>query len=182
MALQDQAKLTYEDFVLFPDDGKRRELIDGQLHVTPSPLVRHQVVAGMIYYLILSHLEAHGGGQVFIAPLDVLLSDVDIVEPDVIFVSDSDSDVITTKNLKGPPTLLVEVLSDARRDRGLKRDLYGKAGVAEYWIVDAQADRVEIYRSAGGRYGEPEILTPGETFKTKHLPGLEIDLTILFKR
>src|SRR5512147_179146 len=80
-------KLTYDDFLLFPDDGKRHELIDGEHYVTPSPNLRHQRISGNLYFLIRAYLEAHPIGDVFYAPLDVVFSDYDVVEPDLLYVS-----------------------------------------------------------------------------------------------
>src|SRR5215471_9516977 len=80
-------KLTYEDFLLFPDDGKRHELIDGEHYVTPSPTTKHQHVSGNLHWLLRSYLEAHPIGRVFYAPLDTIFSDFDIVEPDLLYMS-----------------------------------------------------------------------------------------------
>lgn len=177
-----EPKLTYEDYLRFPDDGLHRELIDGQVHVTAAPSVRHQRLVLRIAFAIESHLRHVGGGEVFVAPFDVVLSDVDVVEPDVVYVSDADAGALTEANLRGAPTIAIEVLSDPRRDRRLKRDLYERAGVAEYWIVDPEADRVEVHRREGERYVKPEILEPGETLTTAHLPRLSIDVAELLRR
>lgn len=182
MASEPKHLLTYEDFCAFPDDGLRREIIDGELFVTPSPLVRHQELAGRLFNALYNHIKAHGGGRVFIAPLDVLLSEHDIVEPDIIFVADETTDIIKEKHLVGSPTLLIEVLSNARTDRVRKRDAYARTGVPEYWIVDGKADRVEVYRLTGTRYTKPEILEAGEVLTTPQIRGLEVDLTELFAR
>jgi len=182
MALRRSPKLTYHDYVLFPDDGKRREIIDGELYVSPSPTTRHQEIVLRLAVAFSRFLEDAGGGRVFVAPLDVVLFDTDIVEPDIVFVSDADADVITEKNIKGTPTLLVEVLSDPARDRRLKRGRYARFGVKEYWIVDPDADRVEVYRLAEDGYGKPEIAEPPERLTTNLLPGLDVDLTKLLRR
>lgn len=182
MAVQPRHKLTYEDYVLFPDDGRRHEVIDGEEYVNPAPNTRHQRVAGLIYYRIREHLERHGGGEVFSAPCDVLLSDTDVVQPDLIFVSDRDAGVITENNVQGPPTLVIEIVSDPRLDRLTKRDLYAKYRVPEYWVVDPDADRVEVYRLTDGSYAKPQILEPGETLTTDAIPGLALDLAHLLRR
>lgn len=108
---------TYEDYVDFPDDGKRYEIVDGEVYVTPAPNLRHQDIVGLLYRRIADHLDRHGGGRVFFAPVDVVLSATNVVEPDIVFVADADRDRITAANLQGPPTLAVEVLSDPRHDR-----------------------------------------------------------------
>ena len=174
--------LSYADLESFPDDGLRRELIGGELYVTPSPFTRHQEIVFRLSGLFYSHLTHHGGGRAFPAPLDVVLSDQDVVEPDVVFVTDSDAEAVGVKNVTGIPSLVIEVLSDARRDRVLKRDLYERFGVPEYWIVDGEADRVEVYRFDRGRYGKPEIFEPGETLTLDSLPGFAIDVATLLSR
>ena len=105
-------RFTYDDFVLFPDDGKRHEIIDGEHYVTPSPNVRHQVLVGRLGFEIELYLRANlGTGQVFLSPLDVVLSHWDVVEPDLLFVAGDQPDILTEKNIQGPPALVVEVLT-----------------------------------------------------------------------
>lgn len=176
------AALTYADLASFPDDGLRRELIDGELIVSPSPRLRHQEVLARLYLLFGNHVAASGGGKVYFAPLDVLFSDTNVVEPDLLFVADDRLEILTEMNVQGSPTLVVEVLSNPRIDRVRKRDLYARFGVAEYWVVDPDADRVEVHRLHGDAYAKPEILEPGETLTYNRLPGLQIDLRKLFAR
>lgn len=165
-----------------PDDGLRRELIDGEEYVMPSPNARHQNVVLELAFAIKQHLKDHEGGRVFVAPFDVVLSDFDVVQPDVIFVSDGDAGVITEANIKGAPTLVIEVLSDPARDRRKKRDLYAHNRIPEYWVVDPDSDRVEVYRLTGESYAKPEIFEPGEPLSTGAIPGFTLDLADLFRR
>jgi Uma2 family endonuclease len=174
--------LTYDDLFSFPNDGLRRELIDGELIVSPSPRVRHQEIVGVLFNALWNHVHDHGGGRVFVAPLDVLLSDMNVLEPDIFFVAESQLEIITEPNIKGVPALVIEVLSDPRIDRVRKRDVYARFGVPEYWIVDPDADRVETYRLRGEAYGKPEILEPGEALTYEALPDFTIDLASLFSR
>lgn len=182
MVTSPRPKLRYEDLADFPDDGLRRELIDGEVYVTPSPSVRHQDIVLRLATAFAVHLESHGGGRVFVAPLDVLLGDHDVVEPDVIFVADAASDVIGTPNLRGVPSLLVEVVSDAARDLRLKRDRYERFGVPEYWAVLPDADRIEVYRLGPQGYGKPAIVEPGETLSPRALDSLTIDVAAILRR
>jgi Uma2 family endonuclease len=174
--------LTYADLAAFPDDGLRREIIDGELIVSPSPRVRHQRISARLFLVLGNHVARHGGGEVLFAPMDVLFSDRNVVEPDILFVADDQAGITTEMNIQGSPALLIEVLSEPRIDRVRKRDLYMRFAVPEYWIVDPEADRVEIYRLQGDAYGKPQILEPGETLTYERMPGLEIDLTKLFAR
>lgn len=182
MAVDRSRLLTYEDFLSFPDDGVRREIVEGEMLVTPSPDLRHQDLAGFIYVAFFNHIRTSGGGRVFVAPLDVRLSEHDVVEPDVIFVGPDRLGILEEKYLLGSPTLLVEVISNPRTDRVRKRDLYARAGVPVYWIVDPDADRVEVYRLADGVYGKPDILEAGDVLRVDELPGFSIDLSELFAR
>ena len=175
-------RMTYADYSALPDDGLRRQVIDGEVFVTPAPSIRHQNVVGNLFVALKVHLLAHGGGQVFIAPCDVVLSDHDVVQPDVVFVADDWIDVITTANIQGVPTLVIEVVSDSIMDRGRKRDLYARAGVPTYWVVDPDGDRIEVYRLAGGLYDPPLILEPGATRGIAEVDGFVLDLTTVFRR
>ncbi len=180
--MREKTAFTYADLASFPDDGLRREIIDGELIVSPAPRLRHQRVSLRLSVALANHITASGGGEVFSAPVDVVLSDTNVVEPDILFVADEQREIMTELNVQGAPALLIEVLSDPRIDRVQKRDLYARFGVAEYWVVDPDADRVEVYRLHGDSYSKPEILEPGETLTYDRLPGMGIDLTQLFAR
>ena len=181
-----RVKLTYDDFLLFPDDGKRHELIDGEHYVTPSPNRSHQVIAGNIFALLWTHLDAHGGGQAFTAPFDVVFSNFDVVEPDVLFVSDQRaSQIMTAMNVQGAPDLVVEVGSPStrRRDEKLKHQLYERFGVSEYWVVDPDLELVKVFRPVESRYVRVHELTneQGDVLTTPLIPGLELPLVRIFK-
>lgn len=177
-----RATYTYADLATFPDDGLRREIIDGELIVTAAPYLRHQKLVGELHGQFWTHLKTHGGGQIYIAPADVVLSDINVVEPDLLFVADDQLQILTEKNVQGAPSLVIEVASDSRMDRVRKRDLYARFGVPVYWVVDPETDRVEVYRLAGETYGKPELYEPPETLAYDSLPGLVIDLAALFAR
>ena len=170
-------KLTYADYLLFPDDGLRHEIIGGEHFVTPSPVTRHQRISLNLLYLIRSYLEEHAIGELFGAPFDVLLSDFDVVVPDVVFISNRRSRFITPKNLQGPPDLAIEILSPSTRsrDKRLKRDLYEHVGVQEYWMVDPDTDVVTVFRrAAAGTFEEPIEYGSGQILTTPLFPGLEL--------
>ena len=177
-------KLTYDDYVLLPDDGLRHEIIDGEHYVTASPATRHQRIAGSLYYLIRGHLEAHPAGEVFIAPFDVILSRFDVVEPDLIYLSRSRSHLLTEKNLQGAPDLAIEILSSSTRSRDerLKRDAYERTGVDEYWLVDPDEDAIVVFRRGAAGFQEPARLSKssGHPLTTPLLPGFELPLDKVF--
>jgi Uma2 family endonuclease len=178
-------KLTYDDFVLFPDDGRRHELIDGEHFVTPSPNRRHQVVLANLFRALDAAARAHGAGKVFFAPFDVVLTPYDVVEPDLLFVSAGRAAILTDANVQGPPDLVVEVLSPSgrRQDEVLKRDLYDRGGVVEYWLVDPEAETVKVFRRGDeGRLGRPELLgsREGDSLSTPLIAGLLAPLADVF--
>jgi Uma2 family endonuclease len=179
-------KLTYDDFVLFPEDGQRHELIDGEHYVTRSPNLRHQAISGNLYLLVANWLEAHPVGRVLYAPLDVVFSRFDVVEPDLLYMSNTRAaEVATEPNIQGSPELAVEIGSPStrKRDETIKRRLYERFGVDEYWIVDPRVDVVRVYRRTGGRFGRPIDLSreAGDVLTSPLLAGLEMALARIFR-
>jgi len=180
-------KLTYDDFVNFPDDGLRHELIDGEHYVTPSPATKHQRVSGRLFVALFNYFEASPIGEVFHAPFDVVLSHFDVVEPDLLIVLAGQSEIVTDKHVRGAPAIVVEILSPGTRrvDQRIKRDLYERVGVREYWLVDPERDAVVIHRrSAEGTLGgEAELLaSSGDELRSSLLPDWSIELRALFKQ
>ena len=180
-----QTRLTYDDFVLFPDDGKRHEIIDGVHYVTPSPRLIHQQLLGRLHLAIATFLEDRQGvGEVFLSPLDTIFTPWDIVEPDLMFVAGDQRSILTEKNIQGAPALVVEILSPGtrRRDQGIKRQLFDRGGVREYWLVDPQSQEVTSHRrAADGSFPRVERLGRDETLTTPLLPCFSLALDKLFK-
>ena len=179
-------RLTYDDFVHFPDDGKRHELIDGEHYVTPSPNIRHQRILGNLHLLIGNWLEAHPIGQAFMAPLDVVLSNHDVVEPDLLYLSNERAaQAMTPANIRGVPELVVEIASKGtrRRDETIKRRLYERVGVEEYWVVDPAIDVVRVYRQENAGPRRPIELSreTSDVLTTPLLPGLQLPLARIFR-
>jgi Uma2 family endonuclease len=179
-------KLTYDDFLHFPDDGKRHEIIDGEHYVTASPNTKHQEVSGRLYLLIGNWLAAHPIGRLFYAPFDVVFSRFDVVEPDLLYMSNERAaEVLTAANVQGAPELVIEIGSPSTRgrDETIKRRLYERFGVQEYWVVDPELDVVRIYRKAGERFERPVELSreAADTLTTPLLPDLSLSLHALFK-
>lgn len=177
----DVKRMTYADYVKLPADGRRHEIIEGEWYMTPAPDTAHQRLCRNLVALLHTHVAAKGLGEVFAAPYDVVLSDSDVVQPDVLFVSAARRGVVTEKNLQGAPDLVVEILSPstASMDRGEKRRLYERAGVREYWIVDPAAGMVEIHEFASPR--RTRVYTGSQSFDSALLPGLTIRLAELFE-
>lgn len=179
-------KLTYEDLLQLPDDGLRHELIDGEHYVTAAPNLRHQVVSGRLYLLIAKWLELQPLGRILYAPFDIKLSDRDVVEPDLMYLSHARGDaILTPERAIGAPELVIEIASPStrRRDETIKKHLYERAGVDEYWFFDPEIDVVRVYRRADPGFG-PVVelsLDGGDAVTTPLLPGLELPLADIFK-
>ncbi len=177
-------KLTYEDYLLFPDDGKRHELIQGDHYMTPAPSTKHQRVSRNLVTALWTCVHQRRLGEVFNAPCDVILSDEDVVQPDILFVSTAKAAIVTEDNVKGSPDLVVEIVSDAtrKRDEVTKRKLYERFGVQEYWIVDPELKTVKVLRLSGQQYVRTaELSTEArDILTTPLLPGFSLPLVELF--
>ena len=178
------SKLTYEDFLCFPDDGRRHELIDGEHFVTPSPSLRHQRVSRDLVWSLHEYCKETGVAEVFHAPLDVVLSNHDVVEPDLLVVPNDQLDVLTEKHVRGAPAIVIEILSAGtrRRDETLKRQLYARTGVREYWLVDPDARRIVVCRSAPREADATFVADSDDVLTSSLLPGFELPLKALFDR
>jgi Uma2 family endonuclease len=169
--------LTYDDLLEFPDDDRRREIIEGDLLVTPSPVRRHQRSVGELVVLLTLYCREHGG-QTYPAPMDVVLSQSNVVEPDVVFVRGENVDRMSDepRYVAIPPDLVVEVSSPHTRriDLTRKKDLYARFGVPEYWFVDLDSDLIEVYRLGEGGYDSPSVVGRGEILESPTIPGLSV--------
>lgn len=168
-------RFTYSDLSAFPDDRLRREIVDGELVVTASPVLRHQRASSLIHFRLMEYARS-AGGLALAAPMDVLLSEDNVVQPDLLFISGERQTGIGETFIQVVPDLLIEISSPSTRRLELvrKRDLYQRFGVPEYWFVDLEVDRVEIYSLDEGTYPAPHIRYPGELLESGHLPGLSL--------
>ncbi len=175
-------KYTHADFLLMPYDGKRREIVDGELLVTPSPNLGHQRISGKIYSALLGYLQGHPIGELFFAPMDVILSDYDVVEPDLLFVLNEHRDILKDW-VRGAPDLVVEILSPttAANDRGPKMKAYARFGVRQYWIVDPDRKTIEVYRLVEAGYQLVQMFGEQETLTSSLLPGFSLLVGRLFE-
>src|SRR5271157_350351 len=171
-------RLTYDDYCLLPNNGRRYEIIDGELFVTPSPRRAHQNVVTQLSYYLVEFVKREGGGRVYVAPFDVVFSFHDVVEPDVLYVSKERASVVTENNVQGAPDLVVEVLSKttAKIDRTTKLKLYARFGVQEYWLIDPDECTAEVYRRKGRGFARVASLQPSDLLTTPLLPGFSVSL------
>jgi Uma2 family endonuclease len=177
-------RLTYEDYLLFPEDGYRHELIDGEHFVTPAPSRKHQAVSLRLGYFLFDFLRRHPLGEVFQAPFEVVLSTSDVVQPDLVYVAHERAGILTERNAAGAPDLAVEILSEStrRNDETRKLRLYERCGVREYWLVDPADEAVKVYRRKGERLVLAARLSAAarDVLATPLLPGLGIALAEIF--
>ncbi len=176
---------TYEDYLLFPEDGKRYEIVEGDCYMSPAPRTNHQKVSRRLLYALEDYFRRTRAGEVFDAPTDVILSDTNIVQPDLLVILAERASIITDKNIQGVPDIVIEILSETTRkiDEITKKKLYARYGVREYWIVDPDLALVKVYGLTDGRYGRAEEVAQerGEVLTTSLFPGLEISLADLFE-
>jgi Uma2 family endonuclease len=171
-------RLTYDDFCLYPEDGKRREIINGELFVAPSPETIHQRVVVRLTGRLGQFVESQKLGEVFVGLFDVVFSEFDVVEPDLIYISNARANVLTDRNVQGAPDLVVEVLSEstARVDRSFKLKLYEKFGVPEYWIIDPEGPAAEIYRRGEEGLELVDNLSATDALSSPLFPGFSLPL------
>ena len=176
-----KAKFTYEDYLHTPDD-KRYELIEGEFCMVPSPNESHQRVSAELEYALQRYVKNRKTGFVYDAPFDVVLSDEDVVQPDIIYVSKERRSIITRDNIQGAPDLVVEILSPkvGYRDRDIKRKLYAKHGIKEYWIVDPVKQTVEVLSLGGDGYRKTGTYNVNAPLTSPLLKDLVIDLKSVF--
>jgi len=175
-------RLTFEDWLRFPDDGKLYEIIGGELFVGPSPSWRHQLIGTELLFRLRTFLGSGSRGRVAAAPAGVRLSDEDVVEPDLVVILAEHRERIDESSVAGTPDLVVEILSPgtAGRDLRVKRALYERSGIPEYWIVDPAAETIQVLALAEGAYREAGLYRSDQTLTSPLLPGLEIQLAQIF--
>jgi Uma2 family endonuclease len=168
--------LEYDDYATLPDDGKVHEVIAGDLFVTPAPTPFHQRASKRLQRQLEAYFEGRGLGEVFNAPIDVILSRHDILQPDLVVVADPG--LISERGIEGPPLLVVEVLSPSsvQRDRVVKLHRYATLGVPHYWILDADARHIACYRADQGTYVEVATAGGDDTLAHPAWPDLAVRL------
>ena len=177
-----RTKLTYRDYAKTPED-ERWELIDGDLIMSAAPNTEHQSIELEIAGPVWAFVKAGDLGRVFTSPIDVVLSDYDTVQPDMVFVSKARADIITRANIQGAPDLVVEILSPstARRDWRDKFDLYERHGVPEYWMADPVARAIWVFVLREGAFDEAGRYGEGDTLVSPTLSGFALDLSEVFQ-
>jgi Uma2 family endonuclease len=180
MAIGLKTRLDYDDYCAIPPDGKRYELIDGTVHVTPAPSPLHQRVSKRLQRLLEAYFEEPGQGEVFDAPIDVILTFHDVVQPDLVVVTNPA--LVSARGIEGPPHLVVEVLSPTTTayDRTTKAQRYAALGIPHYWLVDPETRTVECFRRQEAAYQLVGAFGPDATLTHPDFPGLRLDLAALW--
>jgi Uma2 family endonuclease len=174
-----EVRYTYEDYLHLPDDGKIYQIVEGKLYRMPAPVPYHQRISRNIEFMLYSFVKERDLGEVFDASCDVVLSEEDVVQPDILFISKEREYIIGDKNIQGAPDLIVEILSPRSDylDRKLKVELYEKYGVKEYWLVDSDRKEVEVLTLTKGGY--KSIGSFNKSFSSPLLK-LEVNLSEIF--
>ena len=175
--------LTYDDYKTFPDnDGIRKEIIEGELYMTPAPSLKHQTILGKLHIVIHNFVDNKNLGKIFLAPCDVVFSNINVMQPDLIFIAKKSYLILTDLNIQGAPDLLIEILSPSTKenDQIYKKQVYEKFGVKEYWIIDPVGESVEIWSLINKKYNLVEHANKEQTITSHLLKELKIELTQVF--
>ncbi len=175
-------RITYQDYLQLPEGG-RWEVLEGDLRMVPAPGELHQRVSSGLYDALKAFVKQHGLGRVYYAPMDVILAEDSVLQPDLLLIRKDRLSILVPEGVRGAPDLVIEVLSPgptAARDRGIKRHLYGRYGVQEYWLVDPDARTVEVTVADDGELRTWQVFRAGDRVQSPLLPGFELVLEELF--
>ena len=183
MASSASTLLTVDDYRELPEVPPQYQLIEGKLHMSPSPNLYHQVISRNVLLLLANYLEKNPLGEVFSAPSDVHLTEYDVYQPDLFYVSAANAAILTEQGASGPPDLIIEILSPAteRLDREVKRKVYAQAGVAELWLVDPAAKAIHLFRLHSDASAPFASYALPQSFASELFPGLAISVAEIFK-
>ena len=172
---------TYEDYAQLPE-GAPYQLIGGELVMSPSPTPTHQRISLNLSVALYLFVKEHDLGQILVAPMDVYLSETDTPQPDILFIAKTRLGIIGEKYVDGAPDLVVEILSPsaAYYDLKKKKRLYEASGVKEYWIVEPEAQEIEVYALVEGRFDLFGREAGQGTITSKLLAGFSVDLADVF--
>ncbi len=178
---QSNIRFDYNDYLQLPED-KRYEILEGELYVVPAPNTRHQRISLRIQTALVRQLVEKDLGELLSAPYDVVLSEENVVQPDILFVRKARLSLIGEQNLPAAPDLIVEILSPGTRkkDLAIKRKIYARFGVQEYWIVDPEANRLEVLKWMESGYITVGIYGTADRLLSPLLPEIDIPIAALF--
>ncbi|MEW5766941.1 MAG: Uma2 family endonuclease [bacterium] len=173
---------TYEDYLHLPNDGKTYQVIGGELFMAPAPLVYHQTLSRNLAFIIWNFVKKHDLGEVFFAPVDIIFSQINVTQPDIIYIAKERLGIKKEKGIFGAPDWIIEILSPSTSnlDLRMKKQLYQSFGVREYWIVDSSEKKLQVYFLKGGSYTVKEVYFQTDVVEVKTIKGLKINLAEVF--
>lgn len=181
-----QGNYTYEDYVRLPEEpGYRYEVLEGFLVKEPSPFKSHQRVCAALFRQLADFFDGFDPkGELFFAPLDMILTDRNVLQPDILYISSNNRSAQYPERVDGPCDLAVEIISPSsrRKDRVQKMEIYRKHAIPHYWIADPEAYTLEAFALRGEHYALIAAGGPGDAFIHPDFPGLELDLNRIFRR
>ena len=176
-------RYTYQDYLEMPYDGKRYEIINGELIMPPAPNTIHARISKRIYKKLLKYSQDELIGEIFYSPIDVVLEDTNVVQPDLLFIFKERSHIIKEENIKGAPDFVIEILSPSTAYYDLieKKETYARFGIKEYWIVDPKKERIDIFLNKKNEFELKQRLDREGEAKSEVLKGFHVDLKEIFK-
>lgn len=173
---------TYHDYLNLPEDGKRYEVINGELVMVEAPNTIHQNIIIKIIYEIEDFLRQQKIGKIFCSPTDIKFNDTNVVQPDILFISKERLNIITENNINGAPNLIMEILSPGTAYYDLigKKELYEQFGVKEYWIVDPRKQRVDVYQNVKQQFELDQRIELEGIVTSVVIKGFEINYENIF--
>lgn len=182
VAIKEEEIFTYQDYIYFPDNGKQYQIIDGEVYMSPAPVPYHQRVSANLEEILRRFVKTNKLGEVFDAPCDVLLSDINVVQPDIFFISMDKLDIIKDKYIKGSPDLVIEITSPYTKklDKIQKKRLYEIYKVAEYWIVDVDKKTLEVFSLKDNTYKTIAVHKEEDVVTSALMKGLKFNLQEIF--
>ncbi|MCY3021202.1 MAG: Uma2 family endonuclease [Planctomycetota bacterium] len=177
-------KFTYEEYRTLPENGRHYQVVDGDLIMSPAPTTRHQHVLASIFVALWSFAKGRRRGMVLCSPLDVILSEDNIVQPDIVYISSKRRGIVFREGIRGAPDLCVEILSPSNRDLDLnaKRLLYARFGLPELWIVDPDANALHLFRLHVNHRVPLKVFGANDTLTSRLLPGFSLPLGDVFAK
>ncbi len=174
---------TYQDYLDLPEDGKRYEVINGELIMVAAPNTGHQIISAYIEVELYNFVQKKQLGQVLDAPVDVVLSESNVVQPDILFISKENLDIIAEKNIAGAPDLIIEIISpsSAYYDLLEKKELYATYNVKEYWIVEPKKKWIEVYLNKNGKFELDQRVEQTGVIKSCVVNGWSLELVNVFQ-
>ena len=175
--------LTIHDYRDLPEGPPHYQLIEGEIEMSPSPNRAHQDILLNLIDAFREHLRKNAVGRIYVAPFDVYLTDLNVYQPDLVFISKARANILTEQGTEGAPDLVIEILSTrtAKFDRGVKRDIYSRTGVLELWLVDPERKQVQVFDFAQSADTPAGTYSKGQKVKSRVLPKLSISVTSILQ-